>query len=343
MCSGLLAYIASFKAADFAAEFDNMSSHLPCLVILIALATTVQLAPARVDAAETGSAQSKATPAQPSHSLSPGTADHSTSPFRITLSDGAVIELLAVSDTLSPARVWWRPDGSPVTNPPLGTFREQYRPRRQPGSLLREFVVDAILGPSAEVVETHFTAEGGHLLAHSVSQTRTGDKIHEELRLVRQLKANSRTTIVLDYAAQPWQTITEFLHPLNTALFSHKNNDGTRIVIGGPDEFRGSTRVMVTYDLSGLEHKIVRILAIDDTGTEHVPDNEVPFSLRNAKVLAASFKGLSRNHVRSLLFQTRSIQRIEFRNVSLHSGQRTVFQIHIEENSGPHVQGASVP
>jgi hypothetical protein len=328
----------SSQTADSALQILNVRRHLLRLVSALFLLTAqaeVGPASARMEAADGASAVAKSTPTQPSQAVPTKPSDTHESPFRITLPEGAIVELIGVSEPLSADHAWWRPDGSPLTNPPVGTFEKKFRPRRIPGSLLREFAVNSMIGREAEVSESRFTSEGGLQLAHTVSAASAGEKIHEKLRFVRQIRANSRTTIVLDYAAHPWEIMTTFLRPVNSMVFSHNRTDGTGVVIGGPDEYQGSTRVMATYDLDDMEGRDVRIIAIDDDGHEHLADREVPQSLRHAKVLVATFPGLKRARIRSFAFQTRSIKRIEFRNVSLHPGQRTNIEIFVDGKRSP--------
>jgi hypothetical protein len=56
----------------------------------------------------------------------------------------------------------------------------------------------------------------------------------------------------------------------------------------------------------------------------HLAYRDLQQSLRNAHVLVATFRNLARVQIRAFSFQTRSIQHIEFRDVSLHPGQEEV-------------------
>jgi len=190
----------SSQTADSALQILNVRRHLLRLVSALFLLTAqaeVGPASARMEAADQASAVAKSTPIQPSRAVPAKPSDANESPFRITLPEGAIVELIGVSEPLSADHAWWRPDGSPLTNPPVGSFEKKFRPRRIAGSLLREFAVNSMIGREAEVSESRFTPEGGLQLAHSVSTRSAGEKIHEKLRFVRQIRANSRSTIVL--------------------------------------------------------------------------------------------------------------------------------------------------
>jgi hypothetical protein len=314
------------------------AQRLPRLVsaiLLLMLHGASILASAKLEAAEGTS-----TPGQQSPVVPAETPDVNGSAFRVRLSDGAAVELIGVCEAPSANHFWWRPDGSALKAPPVGTFDKSFNVRPIPNSLLREFAVDSLIGTSAEVSEARHGLDGVLHLAHPSSTVNAGGKVRQELRLILQIPANSSTTIALDYALGPWETVTTFNRPANAIFHSHKRRDGTGVVMGRPDEGKDATSIMATYDLDDLQHKIVRIVAVDNDNHLHLPDGDLQQSLRNAHVLLATFRGLKRAQIRSFTFQTRSVQHIDFRNVSLQAGQRTNFEIFVDGKPAPRHRSA---
>jgi hypothetical protein len=288
-----------------------------------------------LSSAKLRAAEGPSPPGQQSPVVPAETPDANGSAFRVTLPEGAIVELVGVCEAPSANHAWWRPDGSSLKDAPPGTFDKSFKVRAIPNSLLREFAVDSVIGTGAELFEARHGLDGVLHLAHSSSIVRAGERVREKLRLVWQIPANPSTTVSLDYAVGPWETITTFNHPANAIFHSHKRRDGTGVVMGRPDEGKDATSIMATYDLDDLQHKIVRVVAIDNDSHLHLADGDLQQSLRNAHVLLGTFRGLKRAQIRSFLFQTRSVKHIEFRNVSLHPGQRTTFEIFVDGKPAP--------
>jgi beta-lactamase regulating signal transducer with metallopeptidase domain len=59
-----------------------------------------------------------AEPASPATSPTSALPDHPSSPWKATLANGVVVELLGVADAPSKDRTWWRPDGSALAERP---------------------------------------------------------------------------------------------------------------------------------------------------------------------------------------------------------------------------------
>ena len=294
-------------------------------VLFLTMPGVIALTSARLEVAAGSSTPGPQPPVVPAE-----TPDPNSSAFRVTLPDGAVVELVGVCEAPSANHAWWRPDGSALKEAPAGTLDKSFKVRPIPNTLLREFAFDSVIGTAAELSESRHGLDGILHLANSSSTVRAGENARQKLRFVWQIPANPSTTVSLDYAVAPWETVTTFNRPANSIFHSHKRRDGTGVVMGRPDEGKDATSIMATYDLDDLQHKIVRIVAVDNDSHLHLPDGDLQQSLRNAHVLLASFRGLKRAQIRSFLFQTRSVQHIEFRNVSLHPGQRTTFEIFVD-------------
>ena len=60
-------------------------------------------------------------------------------PYEARLPSGVTVELLGVSENPSRDRPWWRPDGSPLAEPPYDWLEASVEP--EPGKISREIVV----------------------------------------------------------------------------------------------------------------------------------------------------------------------------------------------------------
>ena len=328
-------------------------SHLPCarlprarqrrlcLVFVVALFAFCGAAglPRESLAAAEGPGRSAPKALAPANPMAPeqqpGSAEGA---FRAVLADRAMIELVALCEYPAAGHDWWRPDGSPLRKVPLGAGPKEFTHHRFQGALLREVAFEATLADGAEAELTGLNMTG---LGRSNSFTKLADggKVNQKIRAAIQVRPNSRITLLVHYAPHPWETVCELKHWLTlpkgkrmragVALMSH-SNASRGVILVAPTEENGGTRMTSAFDLDDLDHREVRIVAVDTHGTEHLADRHYQGNARAAHVLEARFEKLPLDEIEKFLFQSRKFQNIEFRNVSLHAGQKTNFAIAVE-------------
>jgi hypothetical protein len=273
--------------------------------------------------------------------------------FRAVLPDGAVIELVGLCEHPSAGHDWWRPDGSPLGKTPSGEApKDLTSPRAfnvrlgNPHALDRDIAIDARLPEGGEV-----ELSWQNLKAYGSASTfqKSGDKkVLQSLRSVAQFEPNSRTTLVVHYAPEPWQTYCEFKNwytrrgkrvRSGSGMVSH----GSRtlgVIMARPSEENGTSTLVATYDLDDVEHRDVRIVAVDPAGLELPAGHRSGITAHNAHMLMVRFEHTPLEKIETFLFQSRKFQSVGFRNVSLHRGQKTNFAVHIGdepwEPTGPH-------
>ena len=148
---------------------------------------------------------------------------------------------------------------------------------------------------------------------------------------------NSHTTLLVQYASEPWQTYCKFenwvtrrgkrIRTANGAVSRGGRTGG--VMLARPTEEQGTTTIIAAFDLDDDEHREFRILAVDAAGNKLEAKKHSKLNARNAHMLIAHFENTPFEKVETFLFQSRKFQNVGFRNVSLHRGQKTKFAVHI--------------
>lgn len=245
-------------------------------------------------------------------------------PFRVELPDGATIELVGLNESPAGSGSWWRPDGTPLAKPPEGEAKDFVGPEAD--SIARAIALEIVTDGTATVSGP---GPGGPTWLGQSSGApitkKMGGRVLEKRQIVAKLPPNARTTIVVDYAGGPWKTV---------AQTGRKGAGGTGqpgkwgVVWDQASDENGAARIAAAYDVGG---DFSRIVAIDEENHEHLSAPRGGSSVGNASLLSARFPGLPVARVREFRFQTRPFNHhIEFRNVSVHRGQKSPVQIYLD-------------
>jgi hypothetical protein len=245
--------------------------------------------------------------------------------FRVELPDGATIELVGVCESPIRSDGWWRPDGVPMPKAPEGEAKDYVG--YEPDSIARAFALDIVtdgtanvLGPSpAPGHDWHGQSAGAPI------KRRVAGKIVEKRQIVAKLPPNARTTIAVDYAGGAWKTV---------ATATKRGTGGMGVPPKGgvvwdyASDENASARIAAAYDVGD---EIPRIVAVDEQNQEHASQPRGEASVNGVHLLSARFPGLPLARVREFRFQTRTFNHhVEFRNVSLHRGQKSPVQIFLD-------------
>jgi uncharacterized membrane protein len=284
-------------------------------------------------------AASQASPASPTPS-----AEDS---FRAVMPDGAVIELVGVCEYPSAGHEWWRSDGSPLKMIPGGESPKNFEQRAWLGPMVREFAVRATLTEGAEV-----TLAGQNPNQNSTCTKPGADKKATQwLRWVVQLRPDSRTATGVHYAPEPWKKYAEWKHwatrggqrvQTGAALMSMGDPSG-QVILTQPYEKNGNTCMVAAFDFDDLPRLDLRLLAIGTDKSERAADQSWQPPTRRVHVLMAKFDKLPLDSIEKFQFQSRPMTPIQFKNISLHAGQKTNFEVHIGEEPLPQMQNIGPP
>jgi hypothetical protein len=254
--------------------------------------------------------------------------------FRVVLGDGATVELVGLCEYPSAGHEWWRPDGLPLGRVPAGEApKDVQQPMPDERPLLREVALEGTFADGADVdlndVVTRMLGT-----SNSLTEPASGRKVIKRIRAVVQLEQDSRTTFVVQYAARPWTTLARFQNVDGTVLASN-GGSSYGVVFPAPSEEQGSARMVAAFDLDDLAHHEVRIIAFDKKGRKQIADGRYQGGARGVQMVVAWFKKLPLAAIGEFHFQSRKIEHVEFRNVSLHRGQKTNFAMFVEDRASP--------
>jgi hypothetical protein len=245
--------------------------------------------------------------------------------FRVELPDGVTIELVGVCESPIRSDGWWRPDGVPMPKAPEGEAKDYVG--YEPNSIARAFALDVVtdgtanvLGPGPGPDEDWYSQSSGA----SIKRQAAG-KVLEKRQIVAKLPPKARTTVAVAYAGGPWKTVA-------TASKRGTGAAGVRpkggVVWDYASDEHGAARIAAAYNVGD---DIPRIVAIDEQNQEHMSQPRGDASANGVHLLSARFPGLPLARVREFCFQTRTFNHhVEFRNVSLHRGQKSPVQIFLD-------------
>jgi hypothetical protein len=311
-------------------------NHSRCVVRLAAVSGLVSIGFAVASSIAVLHAADVAKVADPEKAATPQPAGSADAAFR------AVIELVGLCEHPSAGHDWWRPDGSPLGKIPTGeapknlTSRHVFDVRLGDSRALdRDIAIDARLpeGGEVELIGRNLNGSG----SASTFQKSGDKKVLQSLRIVAQFEPNSRATLVVHYVPAPWQTDCEF-KVWNTRRGKRVRSgsgmvaQGTRtsgVIMARPTEENGFTAIVASFDLDDVEHRDVRIVAVDKAGLTLHAQRWTQSDASHAHMHMAIFDNTPLEKIETFLFQSRKFQSVAFRNVSLHRGQKTNFAVHV--------------
>ena len=240
----------------------------------------------------------------------------STKPFMAGFPSGITVELLGISRHPSSAASWWRPDGSPLAEPPCDTLKGSVGGGTDHAA--REFAVQWRNLP-AEPVGTEVSFEPTYNAFAGGDSKRLGKKVAGLETMTVSLPDRPTVTVRASLADGPWQTVYEG----GTQGGSVGTMQGG-FAFSPIQETAGGIAVTVTHNILGPQSRVV---AVGRDGKEHRASSCEGAGAANFLQVTATFPGLSRKAVKAFRVQTRPYRHVEFRNVSLRPGQKTDVQI----------------
>jgi hypothetical protein len=272
------------------------------------------------------------------------------SAFRAVMPDGAVIELVGVCEYPPIGHAWWRPDGSPLGRVPGGESPKNFQRMEWLGAMLREFAIEATLAEGAEVT---LVSQNSSNQGSTVTKPTADKKVTQSLRWIVQLDRNSRMTAGVHYAPEPWKRNAQWKHwhtlpggrrVQSGGTFLWSGTPSSDVILTQPYEKDGNAWMVSTYEFADLPGRDVRILAIGTDKIEHPADHHYETqSTRAPHLLMAQFDKLPLDSIEKFWFQSRPMTPIQFRNISLHPGQKTNFEVHVGEEPVPQIQRLGPP
>lgn len=261
---------------------------------------------------------------------SPAGADHGTSrasgdkKYRITLPDGATFEILGVKEA-SIGNSWWLPDGSPLAHAPKGAVSVGDVFVGAPGSISRTFEFRFLIDQSTTLSgPTILKGLGGGGSRERSESAPSDGRIIVRSSLRTEVAPGSRTSLVVNYAGGEWTTVARC--PAAGGVVIQRPRGDVRFSRAiGKD---GGTQITVTYIAPDAD---LRLVALDHESRLHRAGTGEIMKRQTNIVETQTFEDLPPAKVQEFRLQTRPWRRIEFRNVSLHRGQKTNFALFLDD------------
>jgi hypothetical protein len=238
--------------------------------------------------------------------------------FCAVLPDGATFELVGVGESAGDDKQWWNADGSPRAKP---GHVAQVENHGDAGRMCRLFVFACKRKEAASVAEPFFLSETesgtSWWFTEDLGSQQTASTLAVDIRL------QSRATIRLKYAADEWTTIATCPPTHGTVVANAQGG----VLFGDPIEKNGETVLPVAVKLAPHD---CRIDAIDHASRAHHSTVAISDLAEDIRLLSPRFPNLRLAQIKEFRVQTRAWRQIEFRNISLHRGQKTNFGIFVD-------------
>jgi hypothetical protein len=239
---------------------------------------------------------------------------------KATLRSGVSIELLGLTYIPVKGQPWWRPNGSPVDEPPFG--RVGTDPSVDPN--WEQFSYYAVVihlrgKPSDKLgqVQWRFRRADGH--AHTTYYDK--NVLAGWVRFPKYVKT---TTLRLGIAGGQWETLFAFK---DYGSYS-KGKDSIAVSKPyGPYGPLGSglwekgLYVRVVYNVTDRD---VRIVAVDKNGKVHLSSSGGSGGTSDLRRTIANFRDLTEDKLQEYYFQVREYEWVEFRNITLRPGKEAI-------------------
>jgi beta-lactamase regulating signal transducer with metallopeptidase domain len=266
--------------------------------------------------------------------------ESSKTKFEARLPSGIMIELLGVSENPSKDKPWWRPDGSPLGERPYDSMigpvsSDQSHVAREFAVLLHKIPSEPV-GTQMEFKPTYNAAAGGN--------PKLINKYEGKLdAMAVSLPDQATVTVRFAVADGPWETIWESWESGGREQKYIGTQKGSFGFLSIDEKDRGVT-VALVQDIIGPE---MRVIAVGVDGREHRASASSEGGAGNFSQILARFSKLSVKDVKGFRLQKRPYHWIEFRNVSLHPGQKTDVQIVLTDKpaleEGPPLEPLILP
>jgi RNA polymerase sigma factor (sigma-70 family) len=227
-----------------------------------------------------------------------------------SLPNGATIEVVGISPHPSGPLTWWRPDGSPLPQPPCD--RSNTRISSDQNVVFRSVVVRVTnLPEGAEHQWWINEANGG---SHGQPR-RAGKPVPGLSEAVTQFPRGMPTcTLLFKVAAGPWQTVQTW----GTSPGALGSRDGTSYIFGAAIATTTGTALSVTHNIQDTS---VRLVAVDGDGKEHPGKVRSGSGVKDFRQLVVEFD-LPPGAVQEFRVQTRSFEEVEIPGIVIQAAGR---------------------
>ncbi len=220
------------------------------------------------------------------------------------LPNGATIQVVGISPHPSGPDTWWRPDGTPLLEPPCD--RSGTKITADDDAIIRSVVVRLINIPVEADQDWWINeANGG-----SGPARRNGQSVPDLSEVVVLFPAGTEVcTIHFKVAAGPWSTV---LQTSGTSPGAVGRVDAS-FIFGAPIATNKGTSLSVTHNIQNMS---VRIIAIDGNDKEHPAEVRSGSGVKDFKQIVVEF-ALPADQIKQFRVRTRPYQEVEIPGIAL--------------------------
>ncbi len=238
----------------------------------------------------------------------PAGANAPNSLWSRTLPGGTTIEVVGLSFHPSGPKTWWKPDGTPLAEPPCDRSRTPVND--DPDEALRKRVIIVRVTGVPEGSDFHWGIRESNSTARG--NARRGGKAVPDLEESVSGFSDDlpMCTISFEIADGPWET----LETSKGTSSATSRADGPSIIFSEAIATKAGTMLSVAHNVDGAA---TRLVAVDGQGKEHVSRDRSGGGVGRFSLLVAEFN-LRPEEIREYRFQARLYKKGEIPNVSLN-------------------------
>jgi hypothetical protein len=250
----------------------------------------------------------------PSHQIAE--RDPATGALVANLPKGGAMELIALGHENAPANAWWAPDGTPMPDTILEleeTGASSFPGKKSWNIVLRFRKLPAgVTQASAQLRPTPNSLSIGSRVLQDGKLLNDGTAIH-----AADFPDARALTLRQGFGIEEWRTIS-----------THDRNGNSTVYPAVVESLKLQPRVHQISENKGeatltllmekaAEDWMVRVIAVDTNGVEHVGSNGAGTPVQNTSILSYSFSKLPLTKVKDFRLQARPVYWVEFRNIAL--------------------------
>jgi hypothetical protein len=222
---------------------------------------------------------------------------------RVTLSDGATIEMVGVCEYPIRPESWWRADGSPLPKPPVDKVLGFQPPVAN--RLMRVFVLDVVTGHQADVDGPTGPKDQYDGQTASTRDTATPRGLLSQRYLIAAIRPSARIDLAVDYAAGPWRTVSTASGQQSklAAVSARPQLIWENIVTG-----KVVPEIWVAHNLD-LDAKHLRLIAVDNENVLHETHEYFVSESGHVQIRKALFRDVPVNRVKEYRLVTHPTDR----------------------------------
>ncbi|SIO56007.1 RNA polymerase sigma factor, sigma-70 family [Singulisphaera sp. GP187] len=223
-----------------------------------------------------------------------------------TMSSGATLEVVAISPHPSGPNTWWRPNGTPLSQPPCDPFPTRLTSDE---NVVPRAIVVRLTGIPAEADHRWWIdqANGG---SHSQGDAKlAGIPVSGLSEIVTFFPSGlDSSTIRFEVAAGPWKTVRTWGKSPG-AVGSRE----VSYIFSAPIATKKGTTLSVTHNIQDVS---VRLVAVDGEGKEHPAENRSGSGVGDYYQITGEFN-LPPDQIEEFRVQTRPYEKGEINGVAL--------------------------